>query len=63
VKSIGFWSFFVKPKQELIFFKIFKKLEVDILQLNLKTFQKFRNKAYQGKLNNYPTFQISLFHS
>lgn len=32
---------------------------MDILQLNFKTFQKYRNKGYQGKLDNYPTFQIS----
>jgi hypothetical protein len=36
---------------------------MDIFQLNFKTFQKSRNKGYQGKLDNYPTFQIIIFYS
>ncbi len=32
---------------------------MDILELNFKKNPKPKNKGYQGKLDNYPTFQIS----
>ncbi len=58
LNPLVFWDFLWNQSKK-IFCKKINKMEMDILELNFKKNPKPKNKGYQGKLDNYPTFQIS----